>query len=417
MLCLKPEKEASHLVDLDWKIEVKLKIQPWWHFEASQSRHLVIMKSKLSMEENLLRVTNILGAPKNSKIPNISQMSVIDMFFWNCRGAGNNKFRRTLKEMVSTHKPDLLVLMETKMELSSMGMFFNSLGYAVSSYVDHIGRNEGIWMLWNTNQVNVRISEANSQMILATISKQNYPEWMLAVVYASPNPRIRDELWDNLEAIAQNNQLPWLLVGNFNDHTSPEEKKSFSTNQNLGQSLSRSRKFVNNINSCNLIDLGCTGPSLTWSNNRQGWAKTLIRLDRALCNTEWRTRFPKSFVRNLPRTYSDYSPMLVCTQGKFPHNPSTRQFKFEAAWIAHEDFRGFVHFNCNHSSANLLVKLHNMASSILDWNKNVFGNIFKNKRWLLGRIEGIQKSQARMHTHNLQILEKDLVDQYNQILY
>ncbi|KAL7254135.1 hypothetical protein ACSBR1_008521 [Camellia fascicularis] len=344
-------------------------------------------------------------------------MSVMDMLFWNCRGAGNNKFRISFKELVAMHKPDLIVLMETKVDLSSIGMFFNSLGYTASSHVDPIGKSEGIWMLWNTNNVNVRVSEANSQMILATISKQNYPDWMLAAVYANPNPRIREELWDSLENIAPTNQLPWLLAGDFNDHASPEEKRSYSTNQNLSQSLSRSRKFVNHINNCNLLDLGCTGPSLTWSNNRQGWAKTLIRLDRALCNAEWRTRFPDGFVHTLPRTYSDYFPMLVHTQGKSPHTPLNRQFKFQAAWIAHEGFRGMVHSNWTHSNNNLLVKLHNMASFALDWNKNVFGNIFRNKRWLLGRIEGIQKSQARLYTHNLLVLEKDLVDQYNQILY
>ncbi|CAL5413457.1 unnamed protein product [Camellia sinensis] len=241
-------------------------------------------------------------------------MFVMDMFFWNCRGAGNNKFRRALKELVAMHKTDLVVLMETKVDLSSMGMFFNSLGYIVSSHVDPIGRSGGIWMLWITNNINVRVSEANSQMILATISKQNYPEWMLAAVYASPNPQIRDELWDSLENLSQTNQLPWLLAGDFNDHASPEEKRSYSTTQHLSQSISRSRKFVNHINNCNLLDLGCTGPSLTWSNNRQGWAKTLIRLDRALCNAEWRTRFPEGFVRTLLRTYSDHSPMLVHTQ-------------------------------------------------------------------------------------------------------
>ncbi|KAI8021640.1 hypothetical protein LOK49_LG03G03414 [Camellia lanceoleosa] len=259
MICLKPEKEAFHLVGLDWRVEeTQLKIQPWWQFEASQNRHLVIVKSKLSMEENQLRVRDILGAPENSDLPNITQMSVMDMLFWNCRGAGNNKFRRTLKDLITMHKPDLLVLMETKVDLSSMGMFFNSLGYSASSHVDPIGRSGGIWMLWNINNVNVRVSKANSQMILATISKQNYPDWMLAAVYASPNPRIRDELWDSLETIAQTNQLPWLLVGDFNDHASPEEKRSYSTTQNLSHNISRSRKFVNHINKCNLIDLGCT---------------------------------------------------------------------------------------------------------------------------------------------------------------
>ncbi|GMP53441.1 hypothetical protein CsSME_00018893 [Camellia sinensis var. sinensis] len=62
------------------------------------------------------------------------------------------------------------------------------------------------------------------------------------------------------------------------------------------------------------MDLECIGPRLTWSNNRKGWANTMVRLDRAMCNTEWRTTFPDGSVWNLPRTYSDHSPMMVFTQ-------------------------------------------------------------------------------------------------------
>ncbi|KAL7174548.1 hypothetical protein ACSBR2_033734 [Camellia fascicularis] len=83
-----------------------------------------------------------------------------------------------------------------------MGMFFNTLGFTASAHVDPIDRSENIWMMWNPNNVNVRISEANSQMILATISRQNYLEWLLSAICASPNPRVRAELWDNLNEIA-----------------------------------------------------------------------------------------------------------------------------------------------------------------------------------------------------------------------
>lgn len=82
-------------------------------------------------------------------------MSPVDMLFWNCRGAGNNKFKRTIKELIKTHKSDLLVLMETKVDLQSMGMFFNTLGLTTTAHVDPIGRSGGIWMLWNPNNVNV----------------------------------------------------------------------------------------------------------------------------------------------------------------------------------------------------------------------------------------------------------------------
>ncbi|GMP89357.1 hypothetical protein CsSME_00040977 [Camellia sinensis var. sinensis] len=91
-------------------------------------------------------------------------------------------------------------------------------------------------------------------------------------------------------------------------------------------------------------------------------------LDRAMCNTEWRTNFPKGLVQNFPRTYSDHSSMKIFTQGKSPPNLSSKSFKFVTAWISHEEFQ----------SVNLAFK-----ASV--WNKETFGNIFRNKRWLLGR--------------------------------
>ncbi|KAI8012836.1 hypothetical protein LOK49_LG05G03328 [Camellia lanceoleosa] len=68
------------------------------------------------------------------------------------------------------------------------------------------------------------------------------------------------------------------------------------------------------MNRCKLMDLGCSGPNLTWSNGRQGLANTLERLDRAVSNTEWRLAFSEGIVKNLPRTYSDHSPLIVYTQ-------------------------------------------------------------------------------------------------------
>ncbi|KAL7256323.1 hypothetical protein ACSBR1_010278 [Camellia fascicularis] len=102
---------------------------------------------------------------------------------------------------------------------------------------------------------------------------------------------------------------PWLIAGNLNDVIEQNEKRSYSqNNQNY-----RCKKFLDNINRCGLMDIGCTRPKFTWSNNRQGLANIMERLDRALCNAEWRIAFPEGVVRNLPRTYSDHSPLMVYT--------------------------------------------------------------------------------------------------------
>ncbi|KAF5934116.1 hypothetical protein HYC85_030287 [Camellia sinensis] len=45
------------------------------------------------------------------------------------------------------------------------------------------------------------------------------------------------------------------------------------------------------------------------------------RLDRAMCNSDWRTMLPEATVRVLPRAYSDHSPLIVYTQGMHSHIP------------------------------------------------------------------------------------------------
>ncbi|KAI8011738.1 hypothetical protein LOK49_LG06G01114 [Camellia lanceoleosa] len=101
-----------------------------------------------------------------------------------------------------------MVIMKTKVEFKSMGMFFSCMGFTALSHKDPIGRSGGIWMLWNPNVVNVKVVEASSQQITATISRQEFPDWLLSAVYASPNSAKRDDLWAQLETIAQYMEEP-----------------------------------------------------------------------------------------------------------------------------------------------------------------------------------------------------------------
>ncbi|XP_028094913.1 uncharacterized protein LOC114294916 [Camellia sinensis] len=196
------------------------------------------------------------------------------LLIWNCRGAGNKVFRRTMKELEKIHRPSIIVLMETKIELSLMGSFFNKLGFTTSSHVDPVGRSVGIWVLWDPFKATVKALEVNAQVILAKIQRDNHADWVLSAVYAGPIPRNRELLWDNLESIADNMNLPWLVAGDFNDIAFWGE---------------------------NVVS---AQPSLMFE----------PRLDRDVRNSEWRMAFTEGAVRNLPRTYSDHSPLVVFTQ-------------------------------------------------------------------------------------------------------
>ncbi|KAL7204622.1 hypothetical protein ACSBR2_017660 [Camellia fascicularis] len=154
-------------------------------------------------------------------------MNLLKLLFWNCCGAGNKIFKHNLVEIIPSHKPEILILMETKVAFCRMGNFFNRLGFTTSTIVDPVGRVSGFWIVWYTNHVNVRASPIGSQALHATV---------LVAVYASPNPTLKEELWNELEEVVNNMEKSWLVAGDFNDYTSQNERRSFSINQSSTRS-------------------------------------------------------------------------------------------------------------------------------------------------------------------------------------
>lgn len=126
-------------------------------------------------------------------------------------------------------------------------------------------------------------------------------EWIISCIYASPNRNYRRILWDNLAVVAEHHNMPWLILGDFNEVLSSEDKEG-------GNQINQSRvkEYWDCMSTCNLMDLGYRGSRFTWSNLRGGGHLIRERLDRAWCNPSWQSLFPDCFVKHLPRTHSDH---------------------------------------------------------------------------------------------------------------
>ncbi|KAI8026440.1 hypothetical protein LOK49_LG02G03783 [Camellia lanceoleosa] len=73
------------------------------------------------------------------------------------------------------------------------------------------------------------------EYIQATIHNEDYEEWILLAVYASPNLAARENLWEELEETTNNMNQPSLVAGDFNDFTVQSERRSFSPNHNFNK--------------------------------------------------------------------------------------------------------------------------------------------------------------------------------------
>jgi hypothetical protein len=108
--------------------------------------------------------------------------------------------------------------------------------------------------------------------------------------------------------------------------------------------LKQALKGAVGLDACAMMDLGFSGPKLTWSNKkkRAGLAKISERLDRAWCNLGWRHLFQGAGVHHLPRTHSDHHPVLVDCEAIHAFVSRKRPVRMEAAWFIHPQFEELV---------------------------------------------------------------------------
>ena len=108
-------------------------------------------------------------------------------------------------------------------------------------------------MLWSEStsyQVEILTHSENSIHVLVHVSSPSL-SFLLTAVYASPNFYKHQLFWNYLQNLATIVALPWVLLGDFNDMLSKDEKMG-------GLPLNRNRvtAFRNCLNTCGLLDLG-----------------------------------------------------------------------------------------------------------------------------------------------------------------
>lgn len=99
---------------------------------------------------------------------------------------------------------------------------------------------------------------ANEQILTVAITAPGGTQWFASIIYASINPRFREELWNYLKKLGRLIHISWLLIGDFNQITSPLEKQGGSP-----PNTTRMRQLQEVVDEGRLLDLHFTGPRYT----------------------------------------------------------------------------------------------------------------------------------------------------------
>lgn len=332
---------------------------------------------------------------------------------WNVRGAANTELLSNVQQFVDVHKPDVLIIVETRVDPSKLKRTFLLLGYNGFCFAQVNGYAGGIIIAWKEENLHIKVLRTTFQFIHVKVRVNGEHEWFLTAVYASPHENNRRLMWDELHDIANSMHGEWLLAGDFNDIASASEKKGGGVIP-----YAKIAKFVENINKCQLMDLGTVGTKFTWKGPLfHNGCHIFKRLDRALCNDGWRLRFPDAYVRVLATVdYSDHHPILIIPRGRNPY-VGLHPFRFESLWLTHESYIEQVQ-HCWNPDLSIEYNLSHLENKLSLWKQNTFAIVKRKKRELLARLAGIQnKIHVGRERAYLRKLEKKLQEELNLINY
>lgn len=327
---------------------------------------------------------------------------------WNCQGAASKGFLRAAKELLRAHRPDFFACFEPKVAGIHADSICRKIGFRRWLRVEAVGYSGGIWIFWNDNwKVDVRLT--HPQFVVLDISHGNEINKSLALVYASPSHQLRRKLWEGLSRSTGILNNEWLAIGDFNSVATREE-----VSNKEGFDSRRCRDFNKWIFDEGLVDIGFTGPKFTWTRGVKSESFKGARLDRALCTTEWITKFPHSKVTHLTSHHSDHLPIMVRTEVAQKWS-GANCFKFQAAWTTHDTFADLMERSWN-KNESLMTNNKNIVKVLKEWNQDTFGNISKRKRRIHARLRGIQRHKEIRPNNGLLRLEKKLRGDLEEVL-
>ncbi|XP_057426304.1 uncharacterized protein LOC130719710 [Lotus japonicus] len=292
---------------------------------------------------------------------------------------------------------------------ASVEHFWRDVGYELVGCSEAVGHRGRIWILASVSRnFTVQTVDVHFQVVSVSISV-DHMTWRCSAVYASPNPMLREELWGHLVHLRHQTLELWLALSDFNEITSPTEVSGGYFCQ------ARATRMLNMMEACEFIDLGAIGGSFTWERRIHGNRKVSKRLDRALGDISWRHIFPKAYVEHLARVYSDHCPILVRCNAHM-EDRTARPFRFHAAWATHPAYENVVRGTWEKPPPSLVGKLDNVRMASLAFNTDAFGNITRRKKRVERRLQGLQRELEVRETKSLLRLEKDLREEYEQIM-
>ena len=133
----------------------------------------------------------------------------MNIIAWTCRGALKPTFQGHIHDLVQNHDSTIMIAMETRLGDSKAKEIIDRLLFDGALHTGTIGYARGLWLLWNSDRVEVEALANTEQEIHVEVKvRSSNFAWLLSTIYASPRSKERCISWENLTKVAELHRMP-----------------------------------------------------------------------------------------------------------------------------------------------------------------------------------------------------------------
>uniref|UniRef100_A0A453EYZ0 Reverse transcriptase domain-containing protein n=1 Tax=Aegilops tauschii subsp. strangulata TaxID=200361 RepID=A0A453EYZ0_AEGTS len=200
-------------------------------------------------------------------------------------------------------------------------------------------------------------------------------------------------MWSTIQNLKAINDLPWLVIGDFNEAMWNFEHLSLTPRPEPQMAAFRDTLIL-----CELVDLGFVGVPYTYDNMRSGGANVRVRLDRAVATNSWRNLFAFSSVSHLASGSSDHVPLLLRGLAD-TQKPTAGSMQYEIFWETDAGLpevikKAWESFGVLDDLGKVNIALRKNMSTLRTWSKKRFGNVTREINKTLSCLEELMNMNA-----------------------
>lgn len=168
--------------------------------------------------------------------------------------------------------------------------------------------------------------------------------------------------------------------------------------------------FKRVINLCAFHDWGFMGSPFTWSKNNGVEGKIHVRLDRALANNNWLTKFLRTKLHYIAMSTSDHHLLVLCFLiAKSQSWGGGKLFRFEEMWL--QDPRcdevvqeAWQEGLCKQGGVQFENYMESCRARLVSWNKLEFGHVGRKIAEIQKRLQSQVLIKSDMTSREIEVV-------------